>query len=109
MVIAELEKLPYLVGPSNLTWEEMANDGKAAVIQEGLRFVYGAGHRLQRVAPNDVLQYKDWAIPPGTSTGMTTFHVHNNPEIFPEPKKFSPERWIENPRLDKYLLSFSKG
>lgn len=87
----------------------MADDGKSAVIQEGLRFVYGAGHRLQRVAPNDVLQYKDWAIPPGTSTGMTTFHVHNNPEIFPEPKRFNPERWIENPRLDKYLLSFSKG
>ncbi|KAI4159529.1 MAG: hypothetical protein LQ342_006530 [Letrouitia transgressa] len=90
---AELEKLPYLTG----------------VIQEGLRLVYGVATRLQRVAPNEALQYKDWVIPPGTSTGMTAVLVHNNPEIFPDPRTFNPDRWVENPRLDKYLLSFSKG
>ena len=65
--------------------------------------------RLQRIAPDEVMQYKDWSIPPGTSTGMTAVLVHNNPEIFPYPREFDPERWVENPRLDKYLLSFSKG
>ena len=32
-----------------------------------------------------------------------------NPDIFPDPMEFKPEPWVENPRLDKYLLSFSKG
>lgn len=90
---ADLEKLPYLTG----------------VIQEGLRLAYGVATRLQRVAPDEPMQYKDWTIPPGTSTGMTAVLVHTNPEIFPEPHEFKPERWVENPRLDKYLLSFSKG
>lgn len=79
------------------------------MIQEGLRLGYGVATRLQRVAPNEALQYKDWVIPPGTSTGMTAVLVHNNPEIFPDPQTFNPDRWVENPRLDKYLLSFSKG
>ncbi len=40
---------------------------------------------------------------------MTSTLVHYDPSIFPSPKSFRPERWIENPRLDKYLIAFSKG
>lgn len=29
--------------------------------------------------------------------------------IFSDPQEFIPERWIDNPRLDKYMLSFSRG
>ena len=35
--------------------------------------------------------------------------IHLNPSIFPSPLEFRPERWIENPRLDRYLCSFAKG
>lgn len=37
--------------------------------------------------------------------------MHRNPEIFPEPAVFDPERWLqENSHdLDKYLVAFSKG
>lgn len=76
----------------NQNIKKTAKDSKTAVIQEGLKFVYGAEHRLQRVAPNNVLQYKNRPIPPGTSTSMTTSHIHNN-----------PERRIKNPRLDKQI------
>jgi cytochrome P450 len=45
---------------------------------------------------------------------MTSVHVHMNPDIFPDPQAFSPERWLDSEGrkrkdLDKYLLSFSKG
>jgi cytochrome P450 len=40
---------------------------------------------------------------------MTSVLVHLNPRIFPDPHDFIPERWIENPRLSKYLVSFTKG
>ena len=91
----QLEQLPYLT----------------AVITEGLRLSYGASHRLQRISPDVALQYKEWKIPRGTPVGMTSVLIHNNPAIFPKPKKFNPERWLQPsaPQLRKYLVSFSKG
>jgi cytochrome P450 len=35
--------------------------------------------------------------------------VHDNPTIFPDPFHFRPERWLENPELDQWLASFSRG
>lgn len=37
--------------------------------------------------------------------------VHRNPDIFPEPFVFSPERWLQEDshELEKYLVAFSKG
>lgn len=40
---------------------------------------------------------------------MTSLLLHLNPKTFPDPTSFNPERWIENPRLSRYLTSFSKG
>jgi cytochrome P450 len=97
--LVELEQLPYLTG----------------VIQEGLRLSYGICSRLERIAPNETLIFTDpvsnktWTIPPGTPIAMTSYIIHRNPDIFPAPLSFRPERWVENPRLDKYLISFSKG
>ena len=48
--LQELEKLPYLTG----------------VLYEGLRLGYGVSNRSARVAPDRVIKYKDWDIPPGT-------------------------------------------
>lgn len=95
--IAALEQLPYLTG----------------CIQESLRLSYGASTRLPRIAPDETLVFndgkKDWLIPPGTPVGMTSYIVHHDESIFPDSFKFVPERWVENPRLDKYMVSFTKG
>ena len=40
---------------------------------------------------------------------MTSAHIHNDPTLFPEPRRFRPERWIEQPEKKWYLLAFSKG
>ena len=34
---------------------------------------------------------------------------HTNPEIFPHPTIFKPERWLDDPSLTKYLLAFGRG
>lgn len=55
-------------------------------------------------------------IPPGTAVGMDSYHMHTNPEIFPEPFEFRPERWLRDPKgpdgrtpLTNYLSSFGAG
>jgi cytochrome P450 len=69
--------------------------------------------RLPRIVPKGGLyvpSIKD-TIPEGTVVGMSHFALHNNPDIFEDPKKFLPERWLgaEGKQLNHWLLSFSKG
>jgi cytochrome P450 len=96
--LATLENLPYLTG----------------VVREGLRLSYGPG-RHERIAPSEDLIFvdptanKEWIVPRGTPMSQTIYLLHRNPTTFPFPAQFNPNRWIENPRLDKYLTTFSKG
>lgn len=92
----ELEQMPYVT----------------SVMLEGLRLSYGVSGRLQRIAPDQDLQYKEWSIPAGTPVGMSSVLMHHSEEIFPDSFKFIPERWLdpaERRRLDPYMVAFSKG
>jgi cytochrome P450 len=43
---------------------------------------------------------------------MTSLMMHHNESIFPDSRSYVPERWLdpaERKRLEKYLVSFSKG
>lgn len=43
---------------------------------------------------------------------MTSWLMHRNPDAFPDPEKYDPERWLDPARafyLDKFLVPFSKG
>lgn len=92
--LARLEELPYL----------------HAVVSEGHRFSHGVVGRLDRISPDKPLKYRDWVIPAGTPIAMTSLLQHRDPNKFPNPEKFDPERWLNNPeRLEKYLVPFSKG
>ncbi|KAI1763613.1 cytochrome P450 [Hypoxylon sp. FL1150] len=107
-----LEQLPYL-------W---------AVMQEGLRLSYGVSSRTARVATEEDLVYRgkwtptgsdetvkvEHVIPRGYGVGMSTVLVHHDETIFPDSHAFIPERWLDdnmqqNRKLERYLLSFSKG
>ena len=84
----------------------------SAVVSEGLRMSYGVTHRLQRTSPDAVLHFQGWDIPAGTPIGMTSIFMHDNPEKFPSPREFKPERWLKREsrdRLERYLVNFSKG
>ena len=91
----KLEQLPYLT----------------AVINEGLRLGNGVTHRLLRVFPDKTLYYNGTAIAPGTIVSMTSMLIHHNPDIFPDPMVFRPERWMseDKSRLLHYLTPFSRG
>ncbi|KAK2766809.1 hypothetical protein FQN54_006123 [Arachnomyces sp. PD_36] len=95
-LLSRLEKLPYLT----------------AIVQEGIRLNHGVTTRLPRIS-HEPIRYKDWEIPAGTPVSESNYFVHMDEEIFPEPREFKPERWIKAQedgfRLDRYLVSFSKG
>ncbi|KAH6622420.1 trichodiene oxygenase [Boeremia exigua] len=97
LTAANLEPLPYLTG----------------VVKESIRLSYGPLTRLPRVFVEETLQYGKYSIPPGTPISQSTYFVHNNPEIFTDPLKFKPERWVEAAEkgfpLNNYLTSFTKG
>ena len=97
--LTKLEKLPYLT----------------ACVYEMMRLGNGTTTRLQRIAPNETLIFKNketqeaYPIPAGTPTSISAFLIHRDAAYFPEPSKFNPDRWIEDPKLTKYLLVYSKG
>nr|APY21860.1 FmsC [Fusarium equiseti] len=93
--LTELEKLPYL----------------GAVIQESLRMAYGSMRRLPRTSPDQALQFKEWVIPPGTPVGMNAYYLHTDPNAFPEPMEYKPERWLGEvtPAMKRSFVPFSRG
>jgi len=94
--LSVLQSLPYLTG----------------IIKEGLRLSYGTSTRLQRIPFKPLIFEADnrvWTIPAGTPVGMTSVLIHQDENIFPDHRAFKPERWIENPWLERYLITFSKG
>ncbi|KAI0521301.1 cytochrome P450 [Xylaria bambusicola] len=95
--LAALERLPFLTG----------------VVQEGVRLSHAISHRLHRICPDETLVYRsggvEWRIPPGTPLSMTSNLVHHDERVFSDSHVFKPERWVDNPRLDHYLVSFGKG
>ncbi|KAL8626952.1 hypothetical protein Q9189_007340 [Teloschistes chrysophthalmus] len=67
--------------------------------------------RNPRISPDHELQYKQWSIPKNTPVGMSICHLHMDPEVYPEPYKFIPDRWIGDvdPRVHRNLVPFVKG
>jgi len=91
----ELEQLPYL----------------SAIIAEANRLSFGVTARACRIAPDETLQHKQYAIPAGTPLSMTTLSVHTDETIFPDPWAFKPERWLgaEGAARRRFQMAFSKG
>ncbi|EUC34954.1 hypothetical protein COCCADRAFT_35526 [Bipolaris zeicola 26-R-13] len=80
-----------------------------AVIKESLRLSSGVTAGLLRVVPATGATIAGKVVPPGTIVSCGSTFVHYNADIFPEPDKFVPERWLETPELDNWLVAFSRG
>ncbi|KAI0084581.1 cytochrome P450 [Irpex rosettiformis] len=94
----DLESLPYL----------------KAVLKESLRLIHGVFSPMTRIVPKGGAEIDGRYVPGGAIVGISNMFVHLNPEIFPDPYTFKPERWLEtktdgNDSLDHWLVAFSKG
>ncbi|KAH0631994.1 hypothetical protein JD844_019970, partial [Phrynosoma platyrhinos] len=80
------------------------------VVSETLR-LYPIGGRIERVSKNTV-EINGVTIPKGTVTMIPAFVLHRDPEHWPEPEEFRPERFSKENRktLDPYIyLPFGAG
>ncbi|CAK1363042.1 Trichodiene oxygenase [Cercospora beticola] len=80
-----------------------------AVFLEGTRLMFGLARRIFRVAPDDPIVYGKYVIPAGINVATSTYCVHSDERIFPEPFKFRPERWLGSNAKElrsKYHMTF---
>lgn len=85
-----------------------------ALIEETLRLYPSATHRQDRMAPDEDLlfEYPDGraiSVPAGTIVGMTAPLINRHPAWYQDGDEFQPDRFLENPKLLKRHLTFSKG
>jgi cytochrome P450 len=50
-----------------------------------------------------------WTIPPGTGISVDAYGVHLDPDIYPQPHEFRPERFLEDPPDGYSFLPFGGG
>ena len=89
---AEIYKLPYL----------------NAVCSETLRIYPVAFFAFPRItqAPMKLLDYD---LPKGTALSVSIYLTHQRPDIYPEPKQFKPERFLERQFSPYEYLPFGGG
>ncbi|XP_061455312.1 cytochrome P450 3A29-like [Rhineura floridana] len=80
------------------------------VVNETLR-LYPPGGRIERVCKNTI-EINGVTIPKGTVTMIPAFVLHRDPEYWPEPEEYRPERFSKESReaIDPYVfLPFGAG
>lgn len=90
---ADANKLPYF----------------AAVIQEALRLHPSVGMMLARIVPAGGADLCGFHLAEGTEVGINPWVLHRNPEVFPNPDSFRPERWLpsETDEIQRTLMNRS--
>jgi hypothetical protein len=94
-----------------LTSEIAAGDGDAyltATVQETLR----RRPVLPNAAPRLVMKETEvggWRYPPGVCLVAHAYLIHHDPEIYPEPYAFRPERFLDNPPGTYTWIPFGGG
>ena len=86
-----------------------------AVIRETFRMHTPVAFTMERIAPEEDLEYKSpkdgntYVIPRGVVVGMTPILLGRIESLYPEPDEFRPERFIENPDLERLQMPFGRG
>jgi cytochrome P450 family 135 len=78
-----------------------------ATIQETLRLRPVISIVLRRLT--EPVEIGGYELPAGISVAPSIYLVHRNPEIYPDPQAFKPERFLENPPGTYTWIPFGGG
>lgn len=94
---AKVKNLPYL----------------KACLDESLRLSPPVSRGLERKTPPEGMQILGENIPGNVTVSVPTYVAHRDPDIFPEPEVFRPERWFGDEEKLKHMravfIPFSTG
>jgi cytochrome P450 family 135 len=87
--------------------EEGGDEYLTATIQETLRLRPVISIVLRRLTePVEIAGYE---LPAGVSVAPCVYLAHRNPEVYPEPDRFRPERFLDNPPGTYTWIPFGGG
>jgi cytochrome P450 len=87
----QLEKLPWL----------------NAIIKEGLRIDTAVPGSTPRYVPASGAVIAGHTLPAGATVSVQAYSLHRDPEVFPDPERFLPERWLsETPQMNRLYVPF---
>ncbi|KAF1843690.1 cytochrome P450 oxidoreductase [Cucurbitaria berberidis CBS 394.84] len=95
---ADASSLPYL----------------GAVIREALRIHSPVGMMLPRSVPAGGVTIDGYYLPAGTEVGISPWVLHHDPNVFPNPERFYPDRWLTKDaealvRMNRSFFAFGHG
>ncbi|CDM34075.1 hypothetical protein CBS147339_5607 [Penicillium roqueforti] len=83
-----------------------------AVIKETLRLYAPLPGSEPRSLPTATI-IDGYTIPPGTVVSISPYALHRNPDVFKNPMKFNPDRWLDPcanlAEMKKWFWAFSSG
>ncbi|KAG4029003.1 hypothetical protein MFRU_018g01090 [Monilinia fructicola] len=65
-----------------------------AVLEEALRLWGAAPGSLLRMVPKNGVHLDGYFVPEDTTVSTQAYTIHRDPEIFPDPESFQPQRWL---------------
>lgn len=82
----------------------------AAIVKESLRISMANPTRLPHVVPASGWVFKGTYFPAGSIVGCSAYELHFNERVFPEPRGFLPERWLDTTEdMSRSWFAFGSG
>ncbi|KAK9783893.1 putative Cytochrome P450 [Seiridium cardinale] len=78
-----------------------------ACIDETMRITPPKPSSVPREVNTGAIVVDGITIPAGMTVGTSTYALHRNPDIYPSPDKYRPERWLERPVDPRMLAAFN--
>lgn len=74
-------------------------------VKESLR-LYPSVPLISRVASKDIDTFSGYRIPKETIVVIHIYDLHRNADIFPDPEKFDPDRFLPENCIDRHPFSY---
>ncbi|KAJ5673623.1 cytochrome p450 domain-containing protein [Penicillium longicatenatum] len=80
----------------------------SAILKESMRLTHGVVSGPAREVGPTGAHVDGYYVPPKAAVTTSSYYVHMDPTIFPDPEKFMPERWFAHDHSDSVVV-FGKG